>query len=100
MESAEFANRFRAWSKHQMIGVAEDDLSSCFFELAHFDAFDGTARSHGHEGRKFDDSMRRCKRTASRLRLGVFIAESVFEKAHRKSALKSEGYEKARETLG
>src|SRR6266511_6252562 len=54
-----------------MVGISEDDLRIEFEQLARTDRFHAALRSHRHERRRIDRSMRRRQPATARARLSI-----------------------------
>ena len=82
MQAPEFADDILARTQHQVVGVAQNDLRTGFFQQPDFDALHRAARSDRHERRELHDAARRFELAAPRRRFRVFFQQFVFEQRH------------------
>jgi hypothetical protein len=66
MQAAEFADQRVAGTEIEMIGVGENNLGAEGLEGFLGEGFYGRGGADGHEGRRFDDAMRRGEKATPR----------------------------------
>src|SRR5262249_44694327 len=81
MQASQVGDQLRPRSKHQVIGVAEDDLRPQARQIIRADRLDCPCGSHGHEGRSFYAPVRSAQSSAPSLRLSVAVQELKFNRA-------------------
>ena len=58
VQPAKLTNQFMAGTQIEMIGVAEQDLTTEFVQITRQHRLDGSLRPHRHKARRFDRAMR------------------------------------------
>ena len=66
MQSPEMANHLESRPNEQMVGVPQNDLRLQLAQLARAHRFHTSLRSHRHEGRRLDHTVRSFQATAAR----------------------------------
>ena len=75
MESTKFANVLVSGPKIKMVGIAENNLRTKFFEDVLRDGLYGRNGSDGHEDGRFDDAMRQLHAADTGLAVAGFDCE-------------------------
>src|SRR5262249_37572712 len=76
MQTAASCNQLVAWTEIKVIGVPEDDLCACLFEIAMTHRFHGALGADRHEGRRLYPPMRRRQLAATRMAVSAVDDES------------------------
>jgi hypothetical protein len=71
METSNHSYALASGTKHQVIGVAEDDLGAGCTDVVRHQAFHGRLRPDRHEGRRLHVSMRRDEFAAARMAVSI-----------------------------
>ncbi len=78
MQAAERGDPFRAGAKHQVVGVAEQNVSTGGADRFRGEPFDGGLRPDRHEGRRANAAVRRDELAATRNAVGRDQLEREF----------------------
>jgi hypothetical protein len=81
MQTTEPGDGFTSWSKHQMVGVAEQYLDRQRLELRDGHALYCRLRADGHEYGSFNGAVSEVKPSSSSASAGIFAEDLKFHAA-------------------
>ena len=67
MKVAKPGDTLRSGAQHEVIGVAENDVRACGFDVVDEHGFDGRGGADRHEGGGSNDTARRCNLAKARI---------------------------------
>ena len=87
MEPARLGDHVLPWPKHQVVGIAENDLGAVFDEVARLKRLDRAEGANVHEDGGLHHAMSRVQPTQSRVRACIFLE---YLKNHRTYCIKKQ----------